>query len=51
MKLTSKKPNNPIKKWGTELNRIHNRRLPNGQQALKEMLKFLSHQRNENDFQ
>jgi hypothetical protein len=23
-KLTTKKPNNPIKKWGIELNRIHN---------------------------
>ena len=29
-KLTTKKPNNPIKKWGIELNRIHNTGIMNG---------------------
>jgi hypothetical protein len=29
-KLTSKIPNNPIKNWGTELKRIHNRSISNG---------------------
>ena len=28
-KLDSRNSNNPIKKWGIELNRIHNRRISN----------------------
>ena len=33
-----------MKYWGTELNRILNMRIANGQQAPKEMLNNLSHQ-------
>jgi hypothetical protein len=29
-KLRTKKPNNPIKKWGIELKRIHNKGVLNG---------------------
>jgi hypothetical protein len=29
-KLTTKIPNNPIKKWGIELNRVHNRGILKG---------------------
>jgi hypothetical protein len=29
-KLDINKPNNPIKNWGTDLNRILNRRISNG---------------------
>jgi hypothetical protein len=40
-----------IKKWGTDLKRIDNRRIYNGWEALKEMVKVPSHQRsaNQND--
>ena len=36
-KLDIKKPNNPTKKWGTDINRILNRRISNGRETLKEM--------------
>jgi hypothetical protein len=35
-------------KWGKELNKIHNKRLLGGWEALKEILKVLSHQENPN---
>ena len=41
-KLTSKKSNNLIKKWGMELNRIHNRGTWNSREAHKEMFKVFS---------
>ena len=48
-KLTSKKPNNSIKKWDLRAKqRIHNRGILNGPEALKEMFKVLSHQENVN---
>jgi hypothetical protein len=48
-KLTSKKPNNSIKKWDLRAKqRIHNRGILNGPEALKEMFKVLSHQGNVN---
>jgi hypothetical protein len=43
-KLNPNNPNNSNKKWDTELNRILTRGLSNGQAALKEMFKVLSHQ-------
>jgi hypothetical protein len=47
--LNSKKPNNEVKKKsGTELNRILNRGISNGPEALKEMFNILSQQGNEN---
>jgi hypothetical protein len=36
------------KKWGTELNKILNRGIWNGQEALKVMLNILSHHGNAN---
>ena len=47
-KLDTKTLINPIKKWGTELNRILNRRTSNGQKTLKVMLNILSDQGNAN---
>jgi hypothetical protein len=42
-------PNDLIKKWGTELNReFSTEESQIAQEALKEILKFLSHQRNTN---
>jgi hypothetical protein len=38
-KLDINNPNNPIRKWGTELDRIFNKGTSNGQEALKEMFK------------
>jgi hypothetical protein len=46
--LDTNKLNNPVIKWGTELNRILNRRISNGQEALKEIFKLISHLKNEN---
>jgi len=43
-KLHINNPNNPIENWDTELRR----RFSNGLEALKEMFKVLSHQRNAN---
>ena len=42
-KLDINKPNNPIKKWDTELNRFLNRGIANGEEP-KEMFNILSHQ-------
>ncbi|KAL6081733.1 hypothetical protein STEG23_016815 [Scotinomys teguina] len=48
-KLDIKIPNSPIKKWAIELNkRIYSRRISNGRKTFKEMLNFLTHQRNAN---
>jgi hypothetical protein len=47
-KLDTNNPNNSNKNWGTELNRILNRGILNGQEALKEMVKVLIHQGNVN---
>jgi hypothetical protein len=47
-KLDINKLNNPIKKWGTYLNRFLNRRISNDREALEEMLNIFSHQRNAN---
>jgi hypothetical protein len=47
-KLTTKKPNNPIKKWGIELNREFTTGIPNGREALKEMCKVHRDQGNAN---
>jgi hypothetical protein len=40
--LVTNKSNNPIKTWGSELNK----EIPNGQETLKEMFNTLSHQGN-----
>jgi hypothetical protein len=37
-KLEKNNPSNPIKKYGTELNKIFNRGILNGPEALREML-------------
>ena len=42
-KLDINKPNNPIKKWGANLNRILNRGVSNGLATLKEVFNILSH--------
>ena len=48
-KLTTKKPNNPIKKMGYRTKPIiHNRGVLNGREAPKEIFKVLSDQRNAN---
>ena len=47
-KLDTNKSNNPIKKWGTELNRILNRVDSNVEEAFKEMFRVLSDQGNVN---
>ena len=47
-KLDIKIPNNPVKKWGTDLNKILNRRISNGQKTLKKMFNILCHQGNVN---
>ena len=47
-KLVIKIPNNLILKWGTELNRILNRRISNDQKIFKELLNILSYQGNAN---
>ena len=47
-KLDIKIPNNPIKTWGTELNRVLNRRISHGQKTFKGMFNILSHQGNAN---
>jgi hypothetical protein len=47
-KLDINNPNNLIKNWSTELNRILNRGILNGRKAVKEMFKVRSHQGNEN---
>jgi hypothetical protein len=48
-KLTSKKPKITQLKMGYRAKqRIHNRRILNGREAPKEMVKVLSHQRNAN---
>ena len=47
-KLDTNNPNNPIKKWGTELNRILNRGISNGWEAPKEIVNFLGCQGNPN---
>jgi hypothetical protein len=49
LKLTTKKPNNPIKKWGTELNReFTTEESRMAEKHLKEKIKVLSHQGNTN---
>ena len=45
-KLDTNNTNNPIKKWGTEINRILTRGILNGLEALKEMFNVLSYQGN-----
>ena len=47
-KLDSREPNNPINKWGTELNKILNWGILNGWEALKERFNILGHQGNAN---
>jgi hypothetical protein len=48
LKKSDTKPNNPILKWNTELNRILNRGILNGWEALKEMFKVFRYQGNTN---
>jgi hypothetical protein len=43
-KLDNNKSNNPILKWGTELNRILNRGISNVWEELKEMFNILIYQ-------
>jgi hypothetical protein len=47
-KLDSKKPYNPLLKWGTELNREFSTEILGGQEEVKEMFSILNHQRNAN---
>jgi hypothetical protein len=48
-KVDSRKPNNPIKKWGTELNKeLSTEEYRMAEKHLKKMFSILNHQRNAN---